>query len=202
MSDSMELGLKEGFVEKGALRVSLQGWVRHMRDWVRSISRAWFLDVHFFPPLAFDKDRKSGRTALHLAAEEANLELIRLFLELPSCLSFVNAKVLLEAFKNCTRVGITFFIPSLSFWAAFMQVSLPDGCHFVSLSLGLQWKHRSPCCCQPAISGDTVGCSPPVDEEGSRPKYSELGERTASAFGSWWPCGRTGEGHRRQKKYF
>uniref|UniRef100_A0A8C6CPY9 NF-kappa-B inhibitor zeta n=1 Tax=Moschus moschiferus TaxID=68415 RepID=A0A8C6CPY9_MOSMO len=38
------------------------------------------------------KDRKSGRTALHLAAEEANLELIRLFLELPSCLAFVNAK--------------------------------------------------------------------------------------------------------------
>ncbi|XP_008072652.1 NF-kappa-B inhibitor zeta isoform X1 [Carlito syrichta] len=38
------------------------------------------------------KDRKSGRTALHLAAEEANLELIRFFLELPSCLSFVNAK--------------------------------------------------------------------------------------------------------------
>ncbi|XP_010215350.1 PREDICTED: NF-kappa-B inhibitor zeta isoform X2 [Tinamus guttatus] len=38
------------------------------------------------------KDRKSGRTALHLAAEEANLELIRLFLELPNCLSFVNAK--------------------------------------------------------------------------------------------------------------
>lgn len=38
------------------------------------------------------KDRKSGRSALHLAAEEANLELIRLFLELPSCLSFVNAK--------------------------------------------------------------------------------------------------------------
>ncbi|KAI6053286.1 NF-kappa-B inhibitor zeta isoform X1 [Marmota monax] len=38
------------------------------------------------------KDRKSGRTALHLAAEEANLELIRLFLELPGCLSFVNTK--------------------------------------------------------------------------------------------------------------
>lgn len=38
------------------------------------------------------KDRKSGRTSLHLAAEEANLELIRLFLELPNCLSFVNAK--------------------------------------------------------------------------------------------------------------
>ncbi|KAM4682219.1 NF-kappa-B inhibitor zeta isoform 4-T9 [Amazona ochrocephala] len=38
------------------------------------------------------KDRKSGRSALHLAAEEANLELIRLFLELPNCLSFVNAK--------------------------------------------------------------------------------------------------------------
>uniref|UniRef100_A0A8C0V5J1 NF-kappa-B inhibitor zeta n=1 Tax=Cyanistes caeruleus TaxID=156563 RepID=A0A8C0V5J1_CYACU len=38
------------------------------------------------------KDRKSGRSALHLAAEEANLELIRLFLELPNYLSFVNAK--------------------------------------------------------------------------------------------------------------
>ncbi|XP_060054418.1 NF-kappa-B inhibitor zeta isoform X2 [Erinaceus europaeus] len=38
------------------------------------------------------KDRKSGRTALHLASEEANLELIRLFLELPNCLSFVNTK--------------------------------------------------------------------------------------------------------------
>lgn len=49
-------------------------------------------DIHCLLPLPFDKDRKSGRTALHLAAEEANLELIRLFLELPSCLSFVNAK--------------------------------------------------------------------------------------------------------------
>ncbi|XP_060626667.2 NF-kappa-B inhibitor zeta isoform X1 [Anolis sagrei] len=38
------------------------------------------------------RDRKSGRSALHLAAEEANVELIRLFLELPSCLSFINAK--------------------------------------------------------------------------------------------------------------
>lgn len=56
--------------------------------------KTWRVDVHTFFPLAFDKDRKSGRTALHLAAEEANLELIRLFLELPSCLSFVNAKVL------------------------------------------------------------------------------------------------------------
>ncbi|KAJ7320344.1 hypothetical protein JRQ81_019855 [Phrynocephalus forsythii] len=38
------------------------------------------------------RDRKSGRSALHLAAEEANVELLRLFLELPSCLSFINAK--------------------------------------------------------------------------------------------------------------
>nr|XP_033797202.1 NF-kappa-B inhibitor zeta isoform X2 [Geotrypetes seraphini] len=38
------------------------------------------------------RDRKSGRSALHLAAEEANLELLRLFLELPNCLSFINAK--------------------------------------------------------------------------------------------------------------
>lgn len=72
-------------------------------------------DVHCLLPLAFDKDRKSGRTALHLAAEEANLELIRLFLELPSCLSFVNAKVLLGILENCPRVGMTFFIPSSSF---------------------------------------------------------------------------------------
>ncbi|XP_070798827.1 NF-kappa-B inhibitor zeta isoform X1 [Pituophis catenifer annectens] len=38
------------------------------------------------------RDRKSGRSALHLAAEEANVELLRLFLELPNCLSFINAK--------------------------------------------------------------------------------------------------------------
>lgn len=68
-----------------------------------------------FSPLASFKDRKSGRTALHLAAEEANLELIRLFLELPSCLSFVNAKVRLESFGDCIRLGMTSFIPSLSF---------------------------------------------------------------------------------------
>lgn len=67
-------------------------------------------DACFFP-LAFLKDRKSGRTALHLAAEEANLELIRLFLELPSCLSFVNAKVLSGSFSNCTRAGMTFSTP-------------------------------------------------------------------------------------------
>lgn len=53
------------------------------------------------------KDRKSGRTALHLAAEEANLELIRLFLELPSCLSFVNAKVILESLSSA-GAGMTF----------------------------------------------------------------------------------------------
>ncbi|XP_053168813.1 NF-kappa-B inhibitor zeta isoform X2 [Hemicordylus capensis] len=38
------------------------------------------------------RDRKSGRSALHFAAEEANVELLRLFLELPTCLSFINAK--------------------------------------------------------------------------------------------------------------
>lgn len=79
------------------------------------MSRVWCQDVHFLPPLVFDKDRKSGRTALHLAAEEANLELIRLFLELPSCLSFVNAKVLLGILESCARVGMTFFIHSSGF---------------------------------------------------------------------------------------
>ncbi|KAM4047802.1 NF-kappa-B inhibitor zeta [Anomaloglossus baeobatrachus] len=38
------------------------------------------------------RDRKSGRTALHLACEEANLELMSIFLELPNSLLFINAK--------------------------------------------------------------------------------------------------------------
>ncbi|KAG7238098.1 hypothetical protein INR49_031334 [Caranx melampygus] len=39
------------------------------------------------------KDLKSGRTCLHIASEEANVELLRLFLDLPSMLSIVNVKV-------------------------------------------------------------------------------------------------------------
>lgn len=39
------------------------------------------------------QDRKSGRCALHLACEEANLELMCIFLEMPNCLHFINAKV-------------------------------------------------------------------------------------------------------------
>lgn len=62
------------------------------------------------------KDRKSGRTALHLAAEEANLELIRLFLELPSCLSFVNAKVILESLSSARCRND---LPTFKFWAPF-----------------------------------------------------------------------------------
>ncbi|KAK7166879.1 hypothetical protein R3I93_006607 [Phoxinus phoxinus] len=38
------------------------------------------------------KDRKSGRSAVHMAAEEANVELLRLFLDQPSYLSVINAK--------------------------------------------------------------------------------------------------------------
>ncbi|CAM4507328.1 unnamed protein product [Leuciscus chuanchicus] len=38
------------------------------------------------------KDRKSGRTAVHMAAEEANVELLRLFLDQPSYLAIINAK--------------------------------------------------------------------------------------------------------------
>ncbi|KFU99020.1 NF-kappa-B inhibitor zeta, partial [Pterocles gutturalis] len=53
------------------------------------------------------KDRKSGRSALHLAAEEANLELIRLFLELPNCLSFVNAK----AYNGNTALHVAASLP-------------------------------------------------------------------------------------------
>ncbi|KAK1802914.1 hypothetical protein P4O66_021454, partial [Electrophorus voltai] len=38
------------------------------------------------------QDRKSGRNALHMAAEEANVELLRLFLDEPNSLSVINAK--------------------------------------------------------------------------------------------------------------
>ncbi|XP_072513842.1 NF-kappa-B inhibitor zeta [Salminus brasiliensis] len=37
-------------------------------------------------------DCKSGRTALHMAAEEANVELLRLFLDQPNSFSVINAK--------------------------------------------------------------------------------------------------------------
>ncbi|KAK1167995.1 NF-kappa-B inhibitor zeta-like [Acipenser oxyrinchus oxyrinchus] len=39
------------------------------------------------------KDRKSGRTAVHIAAEEANVELLQLFLDQPDCLTIVNTKL-------------------------------------------------------------------------------------------------------------
>uniref|UniRef100_A0A8C4RK25 NFKB inhibitor zeta n=1 Tax=Erpetoichthys calabaricus TaxID=27687 RepID=A0A8C4RK25_ERPCA len=38
------------------------------------------------------KDRKSGRSAVHMAAEEANVELLRLFLDHPGSLNVINAK--------------------------------------------------------------------------------------------------------------
>ncbi|XP_033471352.1 NF-kappa-B inhibitor zeta [Epinephelus lanceolatus] len=38
------------------------------------------------------KDLKSGRTCLHIASEEANVELLNIFLDLPSSLSVVNVK--------------------------------------------------------------------------------------------------------------
>ncbi|ROL50348.1 NF-kappa-B inhibitor zeta [Anabarilius grahami] len=47
--------------------------------------------THAFSP-CFKQDRKSGRTALHMAAEEANIELLRLFLDQPSYFSVINAK--------------------------------------------------------------------------------------------------------------
>ncbi|XP_056310014.1 NF-kappa-B inhibitor zeta [Danio aesculapii] len=38
------------------------------------------------------RDSKSGRTALHMAAEQANVELLRLFLDQPDCCSIINAR--------------------------------------------------------------------------------------------------------------
>uniref|UniRef100_A0A8C5LUH6 NFKB inhibitor zeta n=1 Tax=Leptobrachium leishanense TaxID=445787 RepID=A0A8C5LUH6_9ANUR len=48
------------------------------------------------------QDRKSGRTALHLAAEEANIELLMFFLESPNSMNFVNAK----AFNGNTALHV------------------------------------------------------------------------------------------------
>ncbi|XP_068122126.1 NF-kappa-B inhibitor zeta [Hyperolius riggenbachi] len=53
-----------------------------------SDSRQCCLTTDFF----YFKDRKSGRTALHLACEEANLELMSLFLDLANSLDFINTK--------------------------------------------------------------------------------------------------------------
>ncbi|RXM27879.1 NF-kappa-B inhibitor zeta [Acipenser ruthenus] len=39
------------------------------------------------------KDWKSGRTAVHIAAEEANVELLQLFLDQPDCLTIINTKL-------------------------------------------------------------------------------------------------------------
>lgn len=38
------------------------------------------------------KDHKSGRTSLHMASQEANVELLRIFLDQPDSLSIVNVK--------------------------------------------------------------------------------------------------------------
>ncbi|KAM6973374.1 NF-kappa-B inhibitor zeta-like [Aplochiton taeniatus] len=38
------------------------------------------------------KDLKSGRSSLYMAAEEANVELLQLFLDQPSCLAIINTK--------------------------------------------------------------------------------------------------------------
>ncbi|XP_073698872.1 NF-kappa-B inhibitor zeta isoform X2 [Garra rufa] len=48
------------------------------------------------------KDRKSGRTALHMAAEEANVELLRLFLDQSNCYSVINVK----AFNGNTALHV------------------------------------------------------------------------------------------------
>lgn len=50
----------------------------------------------------FPQDRKSGRTPLHMAAEETNVELLRCFLEQPTSLNVVNAKVRLQPRQPAT----------------------------------------------------------------------------------------------------
>ncbi|XP_042369000.1 NF-kappa-B inhibitor zeta [Plectropomus leopardus] len=54
------------------------------------------------------KDLKSGRTCLHVASEEANLELLNIFLERPSSLSEVNVKT----FSGNTALHIVSSLPN------------------------------------------------------------------------------------------
>ncbi|XP_062270914.1 NF-kappa-B inhibitor zeta-like [Scomber scombrus] len=54
------------------------------------------------------KDLKSGRTCLHIASEEANVELLSIFLEHPSSLTFVNVKT----FSGNTALHIASSLPN------------------------------------------------------------------------------------------
>lgn len=47
----------------------------------------------FHANVLFLQDLKSGRTCLHIASEEANVELMRLFLDQPSSASLINITV-------------------------------------------------------------------------------------------------------------
>ncbi|KAI9525841.1 hypothetical protein NQZ68_002389 [Dissostichus eleginoides] len=51
------------------------------------------------------KDQKSGRTCLHMATEEANVELFNIFLDQPHGNSLQNHKRQVEAVKLLMRIG-------------------------------------------------------------------------------------------------
>lgn len=73
-------------------------------------------------------------------------------------------------------------------------LTLVCGLHGVVLSsTGLQWQHSTACGCQPAVSGESVGCCAPANAEGSWSECQKLGEWATSSSGSWWPCRRTGK---------
>lgn len=72
-----------------------------------AVKKTWMLQnwpcYHGVFLLLFPQDLKSGRTCLHMASEEANVELFQLFLDHSSSLSIVNVKVsCFDMMKGCS----------------------------------------------------------------------------------------------------
>lgn len=57
---------------------------------LRAFSSSWFPSSCY---ISCRQDLKSGRTSLHIASEEANVELLSIFLDQPSSPTFINTAV-------------------------------------------------------------------------------------------------------------
>lgn len=152
-----------------------------------------------FSLLPLTKDRKSGRTA---PASGSRRSKPGTHCSLWNCpvyfVFFVKMQVLLGIPENCTRVGMTFFIPSSSFWAAFVKVSYPHGCHFLLVFRRTMETPPSMLLLACNIRVAQLDAVRLLIRKGGKTQSLGLGE-AASAFGSWWPCGRNRWGPRRGK---